>query len=437
MQLPISSSVNSDFSLNSPAKYVMDDLNTAPVKGHVSDENARPMPLRITKQRGQENSSKNLTQLRHVVPSRNSSLSKNRTSVEIQRVDGAASSSLCSNDTPDVQKRGHFSNFSSDSSATQEKISSDKIYEQSRELHDSRKSNAIVVLPKVGRKLDERSRVGLGIERPPTRSVTTGSIDPSGLSNKFIDGPLISLAPTPLVFQRRPRAATTQGPNLDRRRDEHVDQSTNPDVKRQSSFKRRLISRVMSGLTSKQNTNHSAMAQDGSIQGRCTGITRETSVRGTQGSSNGITQEISDGSTQDSSTRESSGGFTRSRVGSAASSVNTTSVWGSELENSLATFPTPPVNISPLALKSQPTFSSMATTLNGAAMSECCPTSKYVAIPSIEINAVSELTNLNSEDGKSIFVAVEVEGILNQAKDGENKSRLHHALEVAVIIDNS
>lgn len=79
----------------------------------------------------------------------------------------------------------------------------------------------------------------------------------------------------------------------------------------------------------------------------------------------------------------------------------------------------------------------MATTLGGAELqgTTCAP--RYADIPGAEIHAVSEIAALDSDDGQSIFVAVEIKGILSQPQDGSCYSEQPYGLTVVVIIDNS
>lgn len=412
----------------------MDYLESVPAGLHLSVENATPKPLRINKQRAQAIPAANSAHHDVVVPRRNASISGSRTTVEIQRVDSAASSSQCSNETLNVHKRGQtkLSNSCPDK-ATQQENFRPRNMAQFHGLHETWNRNEPAELSGASRELED-PRAHLNHGKAPLRSVTTGSIAPTGLLSPFTEGPLIPLAPTPIVTKYRRRAATTQGPKASLTAYQQVDQSTDQEVKRQSSLKKRLISRVMSGLSSKQPGSHSMKNRDGSVQEHYEGITRDNSDTSTQESSNATTEGYSDGSTRRSSggtTQESSDGVMSSRHASMASSFDAPSIWGSELVHNLAAFPTPP------KLTSPPTFSSMGTTLDGAEIPEYSSPPSYIAVPGVEINAVSEFSSLNSEDGKGIFVAVELMGNLNQPEDGGNRTAFHHGLEVAVVIDNS
>lgn len=413
----------------------MSYLDSVPAGLRLSVENATPMPLRINKQRAQAVPATNSANSDLVVPSRNSSISGSRTTAEFQRVDSTASSSQCSNDTLNVHKRGltKISNSCSNKSIQQENFRSRNAMAQFHGLQATWDRGETAELSKASRGFED-SGAHFNNDKAPLRSVTTGSVIPTGLLSPFTEGPLIPLAPTPIVTKYRRRAATTQGPKPSLTAYQQVDQSTNQDIKRQSSLKKRLISRVMSGLSSKQAGSHSTKDYQGSVQERHEGTTRDISDTSTRESSVGTTEDYSNGSTQRSSsgtTQESSNGVTSWRPDSMASSFDASSIWGSELVHNLAAFPNPPT------LTSAPTFSSMGTTLDGAEMSERCSSSSYIAIPGVEISAVSEISSLNSEDGKSVFVAVELTGNLNQPEDGGNVTAFHHALEVAVVIDNS
>lgn len=413
----------------------MDYPEFVPAGLHLSVENATPKPLRINKQRAQAIPAANSAHHDVVVPRRSASISGNLTTVEIKRVDSAASSSKCSNDTLNVRKRGptKLSNPCPDKDTQQENFRPRNIMAQFHGLHETWNRSEPAELSGASPELeDPGARLNHG--KAPLRSVTTGSIAPTGLLSPFNEGPLIPLAPTPIVTKYRRRAATTQGLKASLTSCRQVDHSMDQDVKRQSSLKKRLISRVMSGLISKQPGSHSMKNRDGSMQEHYEGITRDNSDTSTQESSNATTEGYSDGSTRRSSggtTQESSDGVMSSRHASMASSFDAPSIWGSELVHKLAAFPTPP------KLTSPPTFSSMGTTLNGTEIPEYSSPSSYIAIPGVEIHAVSEFSSLNFEDGKSVFVAVELMGNLNQPEDGGNGTAFHHGLEVAVVIDNS
>lgn len=410
-------------------------LESVPAGLHLSVENATPKPLRINKQRAQAIPAANLAHHDVFVPRRNASISGSRTTVEIKRVDSAASSSKCSNDTHNLHRRGQtkLSNPCTEKATQQEDFRPRNKIGQFRGLHETWNQNETAELAGVSRELEDPG-AHLNHGKAPLRSVTTGSIASTGLLSPFTEGPLIPLAPTPIVTKYRRRAATTQGPKARLTAYQQVDQSTDQEVKRQSSLKKRLISRVMSGLSSKQPCSQSMKNRDGSMQEHYEGITRDNSDTSTQESSNATTEGYSDGSTRRSSggtTQESSDGVMSSRHASMASSFDTSSIWGNELVHNLAAFPVPP------KLTSPPTFSSMGTTLDGAEIPEYSSTSSYIAIPGVEINAMSEFSSLNPEDGKSVFVAVELMGNLNQPEDGGNGTASHHGLEVATVIDNS
>lgn len=413
----------------------MDYLDSVPAGLHLSAENVTPKPLRINKQRAQAVPATNSANQDFLVPRRNSSISGSRTTAEIQRVDSAASSSQCSNDTLHVHKRGptKLPNSCSNKSIQQGNFRSPDAMAQFHGLQETWNRGETAELSKASRRLEDPG-AHFNNDRAPLRSVTTGSIISTGLLSPFTEGPLIPLAPTPIVTKYRRRAATTQGPKPSLTAYQQVDQSTNQDLKRQSSLKKRLISRVMSGLSSKQAGSHLTKDCHGSVQERYEGTTRQISDTSTRESSVGTTEDYSNGSTQRSSsgtTQESFNGVMSLRHDSMASSFDAPSVWGSELVENLAAFPNPPTLTSP------PTFSSMGTTLDGAEISEHYSPSSYIAIPGVEIKAMSEISSLNSEDGKSVFVAVELTGNLNQPEDGGNVTAFHHGLEVAVVIDNS
>ena len=54
-----------------------------------------------------------------------------------------------------------------------------------------------------------------------------------------------------------------------------------------------------------------------------------------------------------------------------------------------------------------------------------------------ELNLIPENDELGFENGKSMFVAIDVKGVMNAAGGGEDVWSQHTGLDVVVILDNS
>lgn len=232
----------------------------------------------------------------------------------------------------------------------------------------------------------------------PVQTFSDGTHKKLDLLNPFNDSPLVPKAPTPLIGGRR-RVVTADElycklPAPNRTAMNHI-------LRRKSSFKHRLISRMMSGLT---NRTHSSQAIS-TIQG--------SRVSCDEFSNN---QKISD---QTNPARRS------------ISSVGTDTC-GSVLDRALAAFPTPPAskNTSPTTAGS---FESSHPE-SEAHRRFSRPTD--AAILGAELILTPEHDQLNSEIGDSIHVAVELKAAITTTQEDILCSQ-RNRLDIAVVIDNS
>jgi len=149
----------------------------------------------------------------------------------------------------------------------------------------------------------------------------------------------------------------------------------------QPSLRQRLLFRVMSGVSSKSQVSHAAMEREMVVQQLDSNHTGEATRD---------VQEV---------------GGPRP---STASSIGTISTFGGNLELALAAFPTPPTSTvtSPTTLASFETSRTTAT----PARRRVQPTNN--AIPGAQLNLLPEIDQLSLDDGKSVFVAVEITGIV-------------------------
>ena len=111
-----------------------------------------------------------------------------------------------------------------------------------------------------------------------------------------------------------------------------------------------------------------------------------------------------------------------------------TDTWSdSEWDNTLSAFPTPP--------RSYYT----APTSAGSTRSSRPPSRRYrnlrkpehATVMGAQLTLTSEYDELDSDDGKTMLVAIDVQGVLNTTISGQNLWSQHTGLDVVVIIDNS
>lgn len=316
------------------------------------------------------------------------------------------------------------------------------------------------------------TNVSFDLSQLPHRAVTTGSRALVHIPTPLAESPTIPTALAPFLVKSRPRAFTIsdipKGESLDepkkdlkRRstlkerlmpsstigevpRAEPFDQTSKKDVKRRSSIRERLMSRVRNGITSRPSiSGGNARSEDGNTRDLHDGATRHDGVEATPHH-------------RGENARDSSGRHSNASVADTVASVNTLSLFGSDLGHVLAVFPSPPqtpqirattitsnqsmqrkpltfVAMSkPAIMRSMRTMRPKLTKLDGIGHAAC----EYVAMNGADLEAVSEIDNLNSGNGKSFFVAVEIKGTF-----GRTESKLRRppfvGIEVAVIIDNS
>lgn len=403
---------------------------------HLTEQVDTPMPLRISKKREPEYpddcrrqrsttvAAAPTSQTLRTVPTRQTSLPRSQTRIDILGENPAASSAQRSNEMHSL----HIAKHRDTTTATS--VNPDRAYPRATAPPTGMQGGGQLfnenALPESNKRLKENT-LTLNIDKVPQRASTTGSILSSELLSPFNDGPLIPPAPTPLVTRSRSSATARQGSNRDVIKHEHDDQPAHQGISRRVSLRERLMSRVMNGLTSRPNASHELMEHDGSSKKH-----------------NEITQEYWDESTtkyrgeiapkhRDETSRQRSGWSTHKRANSTVSSnLNSNSVVDSILDNTLSAFSAPPTITN---FTAPTTFPSMATVGAGVEMPKSSQAFEGVAIVGAEINTLAETAYLECEDAQSVFVVVEIKGILNQPEDGHEPQR--HGLEVAVVIDNS
>lgn len=239
-----------------------------------------------------------------------------------------------------------------------------------------------------------------------TRAVTTGAFKKTDFLRPINDEPLVPLVPTPLRRSRRRAVTGNEGYHG------HIESMTGTSdhgLLKQSSTRHRLISRVMSGLINRAHPNH-AESKDGNS-----------------------TMQPPHNDTTDCNTRDMDKIDTTRR---SVSSAGTDDYGGSELEGALSAFPTPPSTAS--ASPTSPTSIGFATSSRPISQQHrSLRKPEDAAAMGVQLTLTPEYDQLSSDNGKTMFVAIDVEGALNTTISGQNLWSQHTGLDMVVIIDNS
>lgn len=173
-------------------------------------------------------------------------------------------------------------------------------------------------------------------------------------------------------------------------------------LRRQPSFKHRLISRMMSGITSKTFLSHSVAAGG----------------------------QQNEKSSQDPNPEAQSS----IRADCARLSMSSSGTYGgSDLDNTLAAFPSPPKSTftSPTTDRS-----SESSRIHSQVFRNLCHP-EDVCLLGAEINITPENDQLSHVADQTILVAIEMKATLNASIGHHETLSQHNGLDIAVIIDNS
>lgn len=206
----------------------------------------------------------------------------------------------------------------------------------------------------------------------------------------------------------RPRAVTVGSMQNDLPKSSSYRSGTLKSSETQPSLRHRLLTRVMSGVSNKSQVSHAAME-------------REAIHRQLHGSHIGRTEAARD--------VEEVG---RPRP-STASSIDTISTLGGNLEHALAAFPTPPTS----TVTSPTTLSSFETSRTLPMSPRRLVQPPNNAIPGAELTLIPEIDQLSLDAGKSVFVAIEVTGTVGSMDWSSETPARPRALDVAVVIDST
>ena len=105
----------------------------------------------------------------------------------------------------------------------------------------------------------------------------------------------------------------------------------------------------------------------------------------------------------------------------------------SECDNALSAFPTPPRSYHTAPTSAASTISSRPPSQRYRNLRK----PEHAALMGAQLTLTSEYDELDSDDGKTMLVAIDVQGVLNTTISGQNLWSQHTGLDVVVIIDNT
>lgn len=371
---------------------IYDSSNGKPeMDGGSGDPEVTPKPLKIAKRGNLRLSDPvainslpciSTSESQHsLVPVRRSSVSIDLSRLDVSQHDYTSPTSHSSDSSASLyvrkQRRSGSSYSSVASAATDDPDGSSLV----RADAGSREHLASIMVGGESGNTPNESKVSITTRPAPLRAFTTGVFDKTIFLSPINDEPLIS--PTPVVaFNGRQRALTT---NTGSHNPTEAGQSARRHVlRRQPSFKQRLLT-VINGLTHRAHYGHAIDA------------TGKEHVR----------RSLSTG-------------------------IDACS--GSELDGALSAFPTPP--------KSNNTLPTIAT----SRQSSIPPSPRFCNVRRPEVATImgpqlevtSEYEEINARNGKTMMVAIDIEGALNTTTtSGQNLWNREVGLDVVVIIDNS
>lgn len=245
------------------------------------------------------------------------------------------------------------------------------------------------------------NRTNINKDKRPSRAATTGFIPDKEILGSFNDETSSSNAPTPLTPRNRLRAVTMDVPH-EATEFEALGQYPDHSMARSNSHKRKLLSRRSKRVSS-----------------------RNSAITGTDRTTHISSEETA--TSKELPNQSPSVGLNENSKSTSPQSPEKEA----QPSNHLAPFPQPPKSRFPsaTAFPSQGLEHLRIELRGGPLMAE------HVAVPSAEISAVAETDRIDSEGGESIFVAIEIRGVLNLPSH-YSESRLS-GLDVVIIIDNS
>ncbi len=390
----------------------MSNSQTTPEKSRYSggfeDLDLTPKPLRIIKRGSPRNSGSadisptlSTSSTQHIiVPNRSSSFSSSSTQIEPSPLGSASATTSWSGRRRSLQihkqrRSDPVSNRSATASLRSEVSTNSTVYENRGPLPHYRHMSDMIdsgVAQRSSSDVQARSAT-----RPAgSRALTIGALNTNNFPSPINDEPL-PLAPTTVPTGGR-RALTAVAPRGQGEATKHVDGLV---LRREPSFKHRLITRMMHGLSHRSHISH-ARTQD---PGRSPPI-----LENSLGSHPQVLEAMDS-----------------SRPTSSSSGRTDT------LDSALASFPTPPTSneASPTA------FGSFSGSHSEARRDRELCKPEETAIMGAELRLTAEYDELSQNNDCSMLVAIDIEGTMNKTTSGQSLWSQHTGLDVAVVIDNS
>ena len=178
-------------------------------------------------------------------------------------------------------------------------------------------------------------------------------------------------------------------------------------IRKQSSSKNSLMSRVMNGFTNRNHVSHAA----------------------SRGGYDATRAPPSSSPAALSRTREDRHAFRQSD-----SSTETNNYCGRNLQNALAAFPTPPTSSATSSTTAGSIDSRRSTKLQR--FRELCKPADVVLMGA-DLALTPEYNELSSEKGRSMWVSLDIKGTTNSATSVQDVWSQHTGLDIVVVIDNS
>jgi len=370
--------------------------------------NLTPQPLQIYKRRHQRNlsaSSEFLPMMNDEpessISSRQPSMQRNCTQIDLSR----RKSSSCRNSTIEEplnvrkQRRSDPVHAASGNTAAGRLSGVTLSYPPAR----PRRRGEYDVAPSM-RDLNLMYSANKPVSRGPfthKRALTVPSTCTTGLLNPFPDRPSIPLAPTPSISSRQRRAVTLEESHHSRDPEFSLEQA----IGNQPSLKQSWVSRVMNGLTNRPKASYGAEQPGERVNPLHKAL-----------------PNISYPPNQPHPVRSRS---------DTISSIENESILGGDLDTVIAAFPTPPSS----SVTSPTTLASPETSRIDWVTALRKPDD--VPVIGAELSIIPELSKLSSNGGQSMYVAIEIAGVVAPLATTYGTPLNPHRLDVAVIIDNS
>ncbi len=375
------------------------------------DPDLRPKPLRIAK-RGHLRKSNSIntsralstsSTQRPLVPTRRSSILSTCTQSEVPQQDSLSKGSQWTVEDASCRLDNRFRRSSVDtatavdtSSGTSGPSTSSK---PGRRTYKYNIHNMVENHAEAG---SNKIRSSVAARSTAVRAVTTGALNKANAPSATKDEGLPSV-PTPLLLRRR--AVTHGAPvsgEVETNRNSH-----GRGLRRQTSFGQGFVARMMSNLAHRSHN------------GPATTTYQDTS-------NHGPNEKAISLRAQSLEVREPLGRISESSGGTEGSN-------GSNLEDALAAFPTPPTSNGTSPRPSE-TFPAPPSELQ-----RCRSLRKpeSTSITGAELSLTAELDELSSDSDSDMLVAIDIEGPINPAASGQDLWSQHTGLDIVVIIDNS